>query len=412
MSGLLIIGWKPGLHNAVASNDLSPVVLVTAATLNQFAEELMDDRYQCILVSDISDVSACLSALERANVALTEIESVFTDQEIAVICAAIIGSLVGDTRVSVTSAIASRDKVVQKRAVAAGGLRVPAVTEINDIDSASGIICENLSYPLVLKPVAGGGTRDTFRVNTDVELADAFNRIRVSGGNSNRNQYMLEEFTTGSEIHIDGVLVGGSIDFISVSRYRANLLDLRSGVVASSVVFDPSIDSELYDRSRDFAETALRSIGQRDTVFHLEAFIVEDGSLVFSECGARAGGAFVTNAVWAKFGVDLRRCALDLAIGVEPTIQHRPTSQHIGFTLLPSPPGRLSTVPAAEDIYSIPGVLNVEITRHPGDQMKDMSIDSAQRLGMAVVGADSVNELEQRMDHLVAMVQGAVVVHA
>jgi len=102
--------------------------------------------------------------------------------------------------------------------------------------------------------------------------------------------YLLEAFVDGEELHVDGVVRGGSIQAMAVSRYTNKPLDRRRGAVVDSVVLDPVRFKQYYAQSTDVAARVLRALDRREGVFHLEAFRSGDRYL-FSECAALPGAA-------------------------------------------------------------------------------------------------------------------------
>ena len=119
---------------------------------------------------------------------------------------------------------------------------------------------------------------------------------------------------TGAEHSFDSVLIDGEMVWHSISRYLPSPLDvLEHPWIQWCVLLPRSIDDQ-----GDVVATAaraLRALGLRDGLSHMEWFRRPDGSVAISEVGARPPGSqFMTllsyahdtdlYAAWARLAVD------------------------------------------------------------------------------------------------------------
>ena len=65
--------------------------------------------------------------------------------------------------------IGFRDKSIMKARVVAAGLRVPKSKRCTSIQHIRDGV-DDIGFPLILKPIAGAGSADTYRINTVDEL--------------------------------------------------------------------------------------------------------------------------------------------------------------------------------------------------------------------------------------------------
>ncbi|MFX9027528.1 ATP-grasp domain-containing protein, partial [Acinetobacter baumannii] len=87
-----------------------------------------------------------------------------------------------------------RDKQLMKERVAAAGLRVPRSTRVKterEVRAAA----EQIGFPLILKPIAGAGSADTYAVRTQAELEAAISAMRGIPEASCEEYVEGEEFT-------------------------------------------------------------------------------------------------------------------------------------------------------------------------------------------------------------------------
>ena len=80
---------------------------------------------------------------------------------------------------------------------------------------------EQIGYPLIVKPIAGAGSADTYRVDSAAELAEVLPLLR------HVPEVSVEEFVEAEELTYDTVCAGGRILFEHVLWYRPRPLQMR-----------------------------------------------------------------------------------------------------------------------------------------------------------------------------------------
>ena len=96
--------------------------------------------------------------------------------EPGVVLAAKLRVALGVAGMTVDDAIAFRNKDIMKARVAAAGIRTPrhrGATSAAEVREAA----EAIGYPLIIKPIDGAGSMDTFRVDDVKELEAALKRL-------------------------------------------------------------------------------------------------------------------------------------------------------------------------------------------------------------------------------------------
>lgn len=190
---------------------------------------------------------------------------------------------------SVEAAHNFRDKTRMKSVLQAAGLPCARHREVEDAQAARAF-AQAVGFPLVAKPPAGAGARNTFRI----ENGDQLEQWLASGPPRPGAPVLLEEFITGAEHSFDSVMVGGRLAWHSISRYFPTPLDvLRNPWIQWCVMLPREIDRG-YDDIRAAAEASLRTLGMETGFTHMEWFRRPDGKLAISEVAARPPGAQFT----------------------------------------------------------------------------------------------------------------------
>lgn len=184
-----------------------------------------------------------------------------------------------------------RDKARMKDVLAAAGL--PCARHVRTADEAEAQrFADEVGFPLVVKPTAGSGSRGTFRVDSRERLEETLRRNRPGEG----RELILEEFVTGEEHSFDSVFLDGRMVWYSTTDYFPGPLEvLEQPWIQWCVVLPREVQRPDVDGFRPLAERALRALGMKTGLSHLEWFRRHDGSYAISEVGARPPGAqFVT----------------------------------------------------------------------------------------------------------------------
>lgn len=158
-------------------------------------------------------------------------------------------------------------------------------------------LADELGFPLVVKPPAGAGAKNTFRVDRRADLEGYVHTLPPRP----ESPLLLEEFVSGKEHSFDSVSVNGRHVFHSVTEYYPSPLEvMESPGLQWCVVLPRSIDGPEYSEIRSVGPRALDVLGMRTGLTHMEWFRRPDGRVAISEVGARPPGAqFTTLLSWA-----------------------------------------------------------------------------------------------------------------
>ena len=205
----------------------------------------------------------------------------------------------------------SRDKSRMKSVLRAAGVPCARHQLVTHPDEALAF-AEAVGFPLVAKPPAGAGAQATYRLD-DLSCAArlAARRYRPAP----RKPGLLEEFLVGDEHTFDSVTVGGETVFSSISDYQPTPLEvLRQPWIQWTVVLPREQNDPRYERIWKVGPAALRALGVRDAVTHMEWFHRPDGSIAVSEVAARPPGAQISSMLGYVHEVDFYRVWAELVI--------------------------------------------------------------------------------------------------
>ena len=192
----------------------------------------------------------------------------------------------GVAGLSVEQAHRFRDKEAMKLALDAAGIRTPRHVAVDSI-AACWEAAERLGFPIILKPIAGAGSADTYRVESADELRAVLPRLR------HVPLISVEEFIDGEEYTFDTITIDGEIAYHNVAWYRPRPLIARSNEwISPQVIALRDVDDAQLAGGIAMGFDVIKAL-EFDTGFtHMEWYRKADGEVVFGEIGGRPPGAF------------------------------------------------------------------------------------------------------------------------
>jgi nicotinamidase-related amidase len=210
----------------------------------------------------------------------------------------------------VATALNVRDKSRMKETLQAAGVPCARHALVRTVSEARAF-ADQVAFPLVAKPPDGAGAQSTFRLDDASMLEGWLAAVRLGS----REPALLEEFLTGEEHTYDSVSVGGTTVWSSIADYHPPPLEvLRNPWIQWTVLLPREIDGPEYEGIHHWGPIALRVLGVRDALTHMEWFRRPDGSVAISEVAARPPGAQLTSMHGYAHDFDLFRAWAELVI--------------------------------------------------------------------------------------------------
>ncbi len=218
-----------------------------------------------------------------------------------VLAAARLREVLGVPGMNYDTVLGFRDKQLMKERVAAAGLRVPKAARVQTAEEVWSA-ARSFGFPLILKPIAGAGSADTFRCDDPASLEAAMRKT------AHVAEASCEEFVDGEEYTYDTICVNGVPVYENVCRYLPRPLVARTNEWISPVVAtvrdlnQPHIQAGLR-----LGRGVLKALGMGDGFTHMEWYRKPDGEVVFGEIGCRVGGARLIDQMNFTSDIDLYR---------------------------------------------------------------------------------------------------------
>jgi hypothetical protein len=246
--------------------------------------------------ADLNDEESVLRAI-REQIRGQTIDRVECLWEPGMLMAARLRERLGVPGMTALETVPFRDKEHMKQVLDRAGIRTPkharARTEA-EVRAAA----ERIGYPLIVKPIAGAGSKDTYKLDQASELAPALQAIK------HVPEVSVEEYIDGEEFTYDTVCADGRICYFNLSWYRPKPMYMARipWISPQSICFR---DTEAPDivMGRVLGERVLHALGFRTGFTHMEWFRTPQGEAVFGEIAARPPGARLVHAM--NYGSDI-----------------------------------------------------------------------------------------------------------
>ena len=186
---------------------------------------------------------------------------------------------------TVEQTVPFRDKEGMKRVLDAAGIRTPwhvRATSVAQVWEAA----ERIGYPLIVKPIAGAGSADTYRVDSAAELDEVLPMLR------HVPEVSVEEFVEAEEFTHDTVCAGGQDPVrerpAGTARGRCRCACTSGSARRGSRC--ATWTCRICRAAGQMGREVLAALGFQTGFTHMEWYRKEDGEVVFGEIGARPPG--------------------------------------------------------------------------------------------------------------------------
>ena len=155
---------------------------------------------------------------------------------------------------------------------------------------------------MLVQPIAGAGSADTFRVNDVAELDAVVKRT------AHVEEVSVEEFVDGEEFTFDTVCVDGEPRYFNIAKYLPRPLVARSNEWISPVMMVlRDVQEPKYAEGIKLGLAVLDAMEMGDGFTHMEWYRKADGEVVFGEIGGRSAGGHLVDQMNFACDIDLYR---------------------------------------------------------------------------------------------------------
>src|SRR5215469_1858734 len=305
----------------------------------------------------------------------------------------------------VESILNATGKDRQRERWAAWGVGQPSfrIVPAADTEGAVAGAARAVGFPCVVKAVSLSASQGVLRADDPASAVAAARRIRRVLGAANRpatEPLLVEEYLTGLELSIDGLLSGGELTVTAVFDKPATP---DGPTFEETLLVTPSrLPRPVLAAAIATASQAARSLGLTRGPIHAELRVDDRGGqprTVMLELAARCIGGLCSRALRFPGGASLEELVLGNALGLPVPVRdggHDP-ARPCGVFMLPVPRrGVLRAVEGREDAAAVPGITGLTITIPIGQRVLPLP-DGDRYLGFVFAEADTPDEVEKAL---------------
>ena len=260
------------------------------------------------------------------------------------------------------------DKRRQREVLARAGVPGPKFWPIPVRSSSADLarIAAGATYPAVLKPARGSGSRGILHARSPDELLSHLESDNTGPG------YVLEEYLYddpdrdrrfASYLSVESVISSGRVDHVALTGRFPLAEPFRETGNFIPAVLSPSLRAPVCE----IVDAAVESLGITSAVIHTEIKLTPHGPRLI-EVNGRLGGRppFVLRAV---SGLNLFEVVCRVSMGKPLDFDGPPQTRGVGFWRIVQPPMSARTVISVEGLDQVtvlPGVDVVSVQRGPG----------------------------------------------
>ncbi len=199
--------------------------------------------------------------------------------------AAALREALGLPGLTVAQTVPFRDKETMKQVLDAAGIRTPHHYRVRTSEEARQAV-EKIGYPVIVKPIAGAGATDTYRIDSDRDMEQAIAAVR------HVEEVSVEEFVEGEEFTFDTICSGGQVHYFNMMWYRPRPLEgkLEEWISPQAIALR-DVDDPKLAVGREMGFKVLEALQFHTGFTHMEWYLKDDGEAVFGEIGGRPPGA-------------------------------------------------------------------------------------------------------------------------
>jgi hypothetical protein len=272
------------------------------------------------------------------------------------------------------TAVRLTDKHAQREAFRDHGLAVPGnwIVPGDDDDALWRRLCDEATFPAVLKPRTGAASRDTVPVGSLEELREIWELHKSA--RDVPHDFVLEQYIADSPLPLGGegfagyvsvesFVCDGQVSHVGVNGRMPPAPPFRETGFFIPAALDPGLEAAVLDVARRAVTAMDIAVGCQ----HTEIKLTPDGPVVI-EVNGRIGGG-VPELLAAANGVRFMSLAVRLALGQHISYEELPPCDRVAYLLYVHAPQEIHTVTAVEGLSQLKetaGVDEIVLKRGPG----------------------------------------------
>lgn len=339
---------------------------------------------------DFSDLPAVFAWVDAQRAAGENLQGVATMGSDVPHLVAAIAARYGWNGPSAETGRLATDKLAMKERFAERGVGVPRFAAVRDANDVRRLWRHWDCRQVVIKPTDRAGSRGVRVLGSDTQVDEAVAHARQQGRSG---AMLLEEFVTGPQVSTETVVWRGrAVTPGFADRLYEGMESFHPQVMENGGWLPSRFDGlALRGEIESLVEAAAAALGIDSGVGKGDVVVCPRRGPLMIEMAARlSGGDFSAGLVPLGTGVNYVRAVIDIALGREPDwAALRPTRElTVANRYFFPPAGRLEAVDVPPDFRARPGVVKLELSYQPGDDIPVIRSHGERAGVMVLTGPD------------------------
>ena len=261
-------------------------------------------------------------------------------------------------------------------------------------------LCDKVTFPVMIKPCDGSGSRGANRVDDKEQFCEA---CKIAMASSITNRAVVETFIVGKEYGAESLVVNGKVYVLGIMRkwmtsppYYAEL----------GHAIPTDLSPEVEERAKQCVERAIKALGINFGSVNMDMLITEEGKIHIVDIGARMGGNMIGPCI-IPYGTGVDYVANMIRNAVGDKVDLTPIAHGaVATRLLAFDTGVVKQLP---DFKALEQKYGVEIYHHleVGQAVNEYhtNLDGC---GYIVAKADTVDTAIEHAEQVLDIVQNSV----
>jgi len=299
---------------------------------------------------------------------------------------------------SYETALAVTDKLKMKDIMIKNNIPTSHFMRINCADQKG---LERLKFPLIVKPVDCNSSKGVRKIeNCEDSLVEA---IETAVNLSRTKEAIIEEFVNGTEIGIDTFVVKGEAHVLMIKE-RRKVLKNNGGVqqILGCTWPIPGYEIILPEAER-IANLIAKAFELQNCALMIQA-IVTDNSISVIEFGARIGGGESFRIIKQSTGFDYVEASISSFLGEDISLNYHAPVDYFADNFIYAQKCIFDKLYCPEELLH-DGTITYLNELKPSGVDIDEQITSSNRVGVAVVKAETAEELYKKIERAISSVE-------
>jgi hypothetical protein len=262
-------------------------------------------------VPDIQDTGQLTAASRALAAKHGKLDRIVTSTERLLHPVACAGEILGLRGMSAATVRQAIDKSCLKTILARAGINTARGQVLTSSEDAR-VFAGEVGFPIVLKPLEGGGALATLCVRSAEQLEVALELMRPAP----ESAVLAEKHLSSQELCIDTITIENEPRFHSICRYQPSILEaVEDPRIQWTCVMPRDITGPHYRNFIEQGLKAVRALSVGNAMTHMEGFLPEGESPCFTDATLRPAGARIgamlafaydidPDLAWARAAVD------------------------------------------------------------------------------------------------------------